>query len=136
MLNPHQFDLKTKQIIGIAMEVHKTLGFGFLEPVYQKAMEIELSDKKIFYKAQSPINVRYKNRDVGYYVPDLIVGNIIVELKAQETVNLDQIQAQVINYLVATKLPVGLYINFGKPRLEFKRFIIPSKFQSDFNNGF
>ena len=85
--------------------------------------------KKIDYRAQYPVEVEYKGEIIGNYVPDLIINNIIVELKAQELVNLDQIQAQIINYLVATNIPVGLYINFGKPKLEFKRYLLPKKFQ-------
>jgi len=129
MIDPHQFDQCTRQIIGIAMEVHRTLGFGFLEQVYQKAMERELTIRRIDYRAQYPVEVEYKGEIIGNYVPDLIINDIIVELKAQELVNLDQIQAQIINYLVATNIPVGLYINFGKPKLEFKRYLLPKKFQ-------
>lgn len=132
MINPHAFDDSTRQIIGIAMKVHRTLGFGFLEQVYQNAMERELQIRQIDYRAQYPVKVEYKGESVGNYIPDLVINNIIVELKAQELVNLDQIQAQIINYLVATNIPVGLYINFGKPKLEFKRYLIPKNFNYKF----
>jgi GxxExxY protein len=113
------------------IEVHKTPGFGFLELVYQKAMFLELRKSGLEFKAQPQIPVNYKGNRVAYYIPDFQVGNsVIVEIKAQEKVDLDQIQLQIINYLVATKVPLGIYLNFGKPKLEFKRYNIPQKFQA------
>lgn len=120
----------TYQINGAAMEVHKILGFGFLEQVYQKALERELFLRKIPFVAQQPIKVEYKETTVGDYQPDFVIADcIIVEIKALEVVNLKQVQAQIINYLVATKKLIGLYFNFGKPSLEYKRLLIPRKFQ-------
>lgn len=130
MLDPRDFDDITRRIIGIGMEVHKTLGFGFLEAVYQKAMFLELRKSGLEFLVQPQVPVNYKGSRVAYYVPDFQVGkSVIVEIKALEKVDLDQIQSQIINYLVATKLPIGVYLNFGKPKLEFKRYIIPRKFQ-------
>ena len=121
----------TQKIIGAAMEVHNQLGFGFLEQVYQKAMEEELRLRTISFLSQSPVKVFYKGKKIAVYVPDLVIeNNIIVEIKALEIVNYEHIQMQIINYLVATKKDVGLYLNFGKEKLDFKRYIIPRKFQS------
>jgi GxxExxY protein len=121
----------TQKIIGAAMEVHNHLGYGFLEQVYQKAMEEELKLRNIPFLSQNPVKVFYKEKEIAVYVPDLIIENkIIVEIKALEIVNYEHIQTQIINYLVATKKDVGLYLNFGKEKLDFKRYILPKKFQS------
>jgi GxxExxY protein len=130
MINLENYNPLTKQIIGAALEVYNYLGCGFLESVYQKSLEIELGLQKIPFKPQYNVNVFYKGNEVGHYVPDFIVfDNIIVELKAQENINYDQIQMQIINYLVATGFEVGLLINFGKVELETKRYLKPLKHQ-------
>jgi len=113
------------------MEVHNELGFGFLEQVYQRAMVEELKYRNISFLAQFSVKVIYKEKEVGIYVPDLLVeSKVIVEIKALEIVNYDNIQVQIINYLVSTKKVIGLYLNFEKVRLEYKRYVIPQKFQS------
>lgn len=129
MIDVEKYNKITYDIIGAAMEVHKELGFGFLENVYQKAMEEELGLRRITFVAQKPVEVFYKGKKIALYAPDLWIGDVIVELKALEVVDYQQIQSQVINYLVATKREVGLFINFGKTKLESKRFIVPEKFQ-------
>jgi GxxExxY protein len=110
-------------IVGAAMEVYNELGPGFLEAVYQEALEIELSSRQIPYVLQSELAVFYKGRPLKkYYVADLVVlGKIIIELKAIR--NLTSLEeAQLINQLKATCLEVGLLINFGAPdNLEWKR---------------
>ncbi len=112
----------TGQIIGCAFEVINDLGSGFLESVYEKAMMIALSDKGIPVESQKAIGVRFRGKSVGNFYADLLVDeSVIVELKAVKAL-LPEHQAQVINYLNATGVSVGLLINFGNPRLEFKRF--------------
>lgn len=113
-------------IIGAAVEVHKELGRGFLEPVYQESLEIELGLRKIPFASQERLRLFYKN--VGLrkeYVPDFVCyGTIIVEIKALDKLTNTEI-AQLINYLKATKLRLGLLINFGSSgRLEWKRFVV------------
>jgi GxxExxY protein len=112
-------------IIGAAIEVHRELGAGFREPVYQEAMEIELADRTIPFQAQQELNIRYKKRVLKKkYVPDLICyDQVIVELKALDHLSGNE-ESQILNYLKATGLRVGLLINFGSHgKLEWKRFV-------------
>ena len=131
LIDVKKYEKLTGNTIGAAMEVHKELGFGFLEKVYQRGLFHELRMRSIPFGAQQPVKVYYKGLDAGTYIPDFIVyDEIIVEIKALEVVNFDVVQAQIINYLVALQKPIGLYFNFGRSKLEFKRYIIPKKFQS------
>ncbi len=112
-------------IIGDVIEVHRELGPGFLEAVYQEAMEMELSAKAIPFEAEKPIRVRYKGQLLNKrYFADLVCfDQIIVELKALNRLSGNE-QAQILNYLKATDFKVGLLINFGSQRrLEWKRFV-------------
>ena len=112
-------------IVGAAIEVHRNLGPGFLEAVYQEAMEIELSTRGIPFDAQKPIQVRYKGQILNKkYVADLICFDlIIVELKALNRLSGNE-HAQILNYLKATGFKVGVLINFGSHgKLEWKRFV-------------
>jgi GxxExxY protein len=117
-------DKKTYKIIGAAMEVHKEMGCGFLEGVYQEALEIEFRVQGIPYKAQPVIEIFYKGKPLEKkYQPDFICfDDVIVEIKALEHLSGIE-EAQIINYLNATKLKVGLLINFGSKSLEHKRFV-------------
>ncbi len=112
-------------VVGAAIEVHKELGNGFLEPVYQESLEIELALRKIPFVAQERLHLFYKGIELRKeYIPDFVCfGEIIVEIKALNILtNIET--AQLINYLKATKLRVGLLINFGASgRLEWKRFV-------------
>lgn len=113
------------QIIGCAYEVHNELGSGFLEPVYQESFELELTRAGIAYDAQRRLPIFYKGIPLKKeYIADLIViGQVIVELKAEEKLT-PRHEAQLINYLKATKLRLGLLINFGAyPKLEWKRLV-------------
>ena len=93
MIDTSIYNKITHQLIGAAMEVHNQLGFGFLEQVYQKAMVEELKYRNINFLAQFPVKVIYKEKEVGVYVPDLLIENkVIVEIKAMEIVNYDNIQ--------------------------------------------
>ena len=111
----------TGQIIGCAFEVQNELGSGFLESVYEKALAIALCERGIRAQQQTAISVNFRGHPVGDFYADLFVeGKVIVELKAVATLT-SQHQAQLINYLKATEIPVGLLINFGNPRLEYRR---------------
>src|SRR5436309_6442612 len=110
----------TQQIIGAAFEVHRVLGYGFLEKVYQRAMQVELRLRGLRAEMESRIQVRYKDCIVGDYSADLFVNEVvIVELKVAAQYNAAD-EAQLINELKATGVRVGLLINFGREKVEFK----------------
>jgi len=112
------------KVIGAAIEVHKVLGSGLLEKVYENALLFELQERGIKVEQQKKLDVYYKNRIVGKYIADIIVENkIVIELKACNMLN-DFDKAQLINYLKITRIKVGYLINFGaKAGLEFKRIV-------------
>ena len=115
---------RTYKIIGAAMEVHKELGCGFLEPVYQEALQIEFALQYLPHVVQPDIRIRYKEQLLEkFYVPDFVCfEEVIVEIKAlSQLTGLEE--AQVINYLKATGMKVGLLINFGCKSLEYKRLV-------------
>lgn len=119
------FGKEVYEIIGAAMEVHKILGHGFLEAIYQEALERELSYRKIPFSSQVELRVKYKDRYLEKtYVADLVAyDKIIIELKALSNLSGKE-EAQLINYLKATEFKVGVLINFGSPnKLEWKRFV-------------
>ena len=119
------FGKEVYEIIGAAIEVHKTLEHGFLEAIYQEALEYELSDRKISFSSQIELKVKYKDRYLQKtYIADIIAyDKIIIELKALSNLSGKE-EAQLINYLKATGFKVGLLINFGSPnKLEWKRFV-------------
>jgi GxxExxY protein len=108
-----ELDGLANSVIGAAIEVHRHLGPGYLESVYEEALGIELSERKISFHRQYPISVVYKGKTVGEGKLDLLVENqLVVELKAVETL-LPVHKAQVISYLKATNLHLGLLINFN-----------------------
>jgi GxxExxY protein len=117
-------DAHTFAIIGAAMEVHRELGCGFLEAVYQEALEREFLSRKIPFKAQPFVQISYKRQPLQKtYQPDFVCfDDIIVEIKALDRLSGIE-QAQVINYLKATGLGIGLLINFGARSLEHKRIV-------------
>lgn len=113
----------TEQILGAAFEVWKVLGYGFLEKVYENALVEELRRRSCKVQSQFGIEVLYKGTQVGYYVADLFVEEkIIVELKAEKEYN-PKHEAQVLNYLKATATKVGMLLNFGEHKCEFKRLV-------------
>lgn len=118
-------DPRTYSIIGAAMEVHRELGCGFLEPVYQAALEVELGSRCIPFRPHQEFRVNYKGRALeACYKPDFICFNeVIVELKALGRLSSIE-EAQVINYLKVTGLHTGLLLNFGSRSLEKRRFIL------------
>ena len=112
----------TKAVIGCAFEVINELGAGFLESVYEHALIIALEQKGLSAQAQHPIKVMFRGKCVGDFLADFLVEEkVIVELKAVKAIAPEH-QAQVIHYLNATGIEVGLLINFGNPKLEYKRF--------------
>ncbi|MGD1100651.1 MAG: GxxExxY protein [Terriglobia bacterium] len=114
--------LITHSVIGCAFEVINELGTGFLESVYEKALLLALRQKGLSVICQHPIKVMFRGECVGDFYADIFVeGKVIVELKAVKAIAPEH-QAQVINYLNATGIEVGLLISFGNPKLEYKRF--------------
>ena len=110
-------------VIGAAMEVHRLLGPGFLESVYEHALAVELTGLQIPFERQAPIRVMYKQAQVGEYRADFLVdGKIILEIKAT-TALIPEYHAQVLHYLTATGLRLALLLNFGTKSLQFKRII-------------
>src|SRR5215831_1501925 len=105
-------------VIGAAIEVHRHLGPGFLESVYEEALCVELADRRVPYERQKEVCVFYKDREIGKHRIDLLVGKLlVVELKTVDA--LAEIhEAQVISYLKALRLPLGLLINFNVPILK------------------
>lgn len=110
-------------IIGAAMEVHKILGPGFLESVYQAALEKELTLRGIPFQHQVELPVYYKGDLIGVYKADLVIdGKIIVEIKGISKLNASH-QAQALHYLAATGLELAILINFGMSSLEYHRVV-------------
>ncbi len=113
----------TYRIIGIAMKVHSDLGSGFLEKVYENAMMVLLEKEFIKAEQQKEIVVNYYGKGIGNYVADILVDEkIILELKTVDKLT-DIHSTQIINYLKATGIKVGLLVNFKNSKLEYKRFV-------------
>lgn len=119
-----EVDSITEGIIGAAMEVSRVLGHGFLETVYRKALVHELNVRGFLVEEERPFAVRYKNLQVGDYYCDILVNQkVVVELKAVDQLTSSHI-GQVLNYLRASGLKVGLLFNFGRPKLQFQRVLL------------
>lgn len=116
---------ETYKIIGACMEVHKILGNGFLEAVYHEALQEEFNVQNIPFEKEKQIKIAYKNKLLSkHYFADFVCYNqIILELKALSSLSTDH-EAQLINYLKATGLKVGLLVNFGEKSLIYKRKIL------------
>ena len=114
-------DELTHKIIGCAMKVHRTLGNGFQEVIYQRALAIEMEKERLGFEREMEMTIFYEGIDIGTRRVDFFVeGNIMVELKA--LIKLEDVHlAQAMNYCQAYHLPIGLLINFGSKSLEFKR---------------
>ena len=113
----------TEKIIGAAFEVHRELGYGFLERVYQRALQVELLRAGASAEIEKRIQVKYKGALVGEYDADLIVdGCVAVELKVTPQYD-KRDEAQLLNQLKATGIKVGLLINFGRAKVEYKRLV-------------
>jgi GxxExxY protein len=112
----------TEKVIGVCFEVSNELGSGFLESVYEKAMLIALHDKGLKASCQVSIQVHFRERVVGDFYTDILVEDqVLIELKAVKALAPEHV-AQVLNYLRACEIPVGLLVNFGNPKLEIRRF--------------
>ena len=119
----------TENIIKAFYNVYNSLGYGFLERVYENAMMIELISLNLNCEKQKQIKVFYKNENVGEYYADIIVEDkVIIELKAAEGI-VDEHEHQLLNYLKATEIEVGLLLNFGK-KPQFKRQIFENSFKN------
>jgi GxxExxY protein len=119
--NQYKFSELTAKVIGCAMKVHSALGNGFQEKIYQRALEIEMSDEALRFSREYEMPVFYKKHQVGTRRVDFLVEDVLsVELKA--IIQLEDVHlAQAINYLEAYNLEIGLLINFGAKSLQFKR---------------
>lgn len=111
----------TNIVIGCAYQVHNVLGFGFLESVYEKSLLIEMAKHDLKAEAQQPVNVFYEGQSVGDFIVDILAeGRIVLELKSvQQLAKVHEVQ--LVNYLMATGLDVGLLLNFGPKKVEVKR---------------
>jgi GxxExxY protein len=124
-------DAQTYAIIGAAMEVHRTLGSEFLDPAYQAALEVEFGLKGIPCAREVGIPIQYKGVSLGvnYRADFVCFDSILVELKSLERLTKRE-TAQVVHYLAASRIPVGLLLNFGAARLQYRRFVGPSRARS------
>ncbi len=114
-------------IIGAAMTVHNRLGPGYKEEVYEKALEVEISQQGMAVERQHPVSIGYAGEQVGLFYLDMFIeGQVVVEVKAFSHQLTNDERAQVINYLKATGASVGLLFNFGRRALEYSR-IFPGK---------
>ena len=115
--------LISERVISCAFEVSNALGAGFFEKVYENALCVELNRAKIPFHRQQCFEIRYKNKNIGNYIADIVVDNkLLIELKALSALNKEH-EAQVMNYLKASGLKVGLLLNFGTPRIGMKRIV-------------
>ena len=124
MNTDHPHDPLTQRVIGSAFTVYNTLGYGFLEKVYENALVHELRKAGLHITQQKPFPVFYDGINVGDYVADLLVGeSLLVELKSAKAID-DSHIAQCLNYLKAARLRHGLLLNFGPQRVEIRRLIM------------
>jgi GxxExxY protein len=125
--NSTEYPLKkeTYEIIGVCMEVHRELGHGFLEVVYKDAFEIELIRKSVFFEREKEFSIDYKGIILkhSFFADFVVFNNVIVEIKAAEGELSDDNIAQTLNYLKVSDCKIGLLINFGRRKLEYKRLI-------------
>jgi GxxExxY protein len=118
------YENETYQIVGACMAVHRELGFGFLEAVYQEALAIELKHRKIPHVRENVLTLYYKETKLQkLYIVDFICYNhIILEIKALSKLSIEH-ESQLLNYLKATNMKLGFLINFGEKSLKYKRLI-------------
>ena len=113
----------TEKVIGAAFTVYAELGYGFLESVYKKALQVELRQQGLKTEIECPLIVKYRNVIVGEFRADLLVNDVvIVELKTAKNYNAED-EPQLLNELKATGIKVGLLVNFGRTKVEFKRMV-------------
>ena len=113
----------TEKIIGIYYDVYNEVGHGFLESVYHNYMQIALSEAGLSVRREFPVPVWFRNREVGQFRADLLVENLVLlELKAVQSLDRSH-EAQILNYVRATELEIGLLLNFGGSRPQFRRIV-------------
>jgi GxxExxY protein len=118
------FKDESYEIVGAAIRVWKTLGYGFLEKVYENALVIELRKRDSRVEQQKPVKVHYEGQIVGDYVADIVVNDaILLEIKSAQFIA-DEHVAQTLNYLKATGIRLGIILNFGPEQLEHKRLVM------------
>lgn len=123
----------TYKLIGIFFKIHTTLGCGFPEKIYHKAIILELEKENLAYKTEKPIKVYYEKSELGYFKLDLVVEEkVIIEIKAVEYMP-KVFKEQLVSYLKATPYEVGLLVNFGSAKLEYERIVRMNKKQTDEN---
>ncbi len=128
MLENYKHSDITELLIKAFYNVYNKLGYGFLEKVYERALEIECKNLGLKCLCQCPIEVFYDNEVVGFYIADMIVNQfVIVEIKAASAITAEH-ETQLVNYLKATEIEVGLLLNFGK-KPEFKRKVFSSEYK-------
>ena len=113
------------KIIGACMKVHNELGCGFLEAVYHEALMIEFNKRGIPYESEKAFKVFYSGEELkSAYIADLVCyDNIILEIKALSALSMAHV-SQLLNYLKASRMPVGFLVNFGEPKLNYKRYVL------------
>lgn len=127
-MTEEEINIITGKIIKAYYNVYNQLGYGFLEKVYENSMIIELPKIGLHGRAQVPVKVYYDRKEVGVYVVDILVDNlVIIELKAAESL-CEEHEAQLLNYLKATNIEYGLLLNFGK-KPQFKRKIFQNEYK-------
>jgi len=119
------FEKESYRIIEVCFEVHRELGFGFLESVYHEALELEFKDKKIPFTREQELKIFYKGYKLkkNYYVDFICFNKIILEIKALNKLS-DEHKSQLLNYLKATGYKLGILINFGEKSLKYKRLVL------------
>jgi len=118
---------ETHAIIGCAFEVLNELGYGLNEKLYENSLVVEFRRRSIAFDQQRHFEVLYKGEHVGEYIPDLIAfGKVVVDTKTIERIT-DNERGQMLNYLLITKLPVGLILNFKHAKLEFERIVLSNR---------
>jgi len=122
-MDRQQLDKLTEKIIGIAIKVHKKLGPGFVERIYEKALAYEFKKANVKFREQTDIKVKYENIDLGFQKVDFIIEEVVVvELKSVSEIN-EIHEAQILSYLKTTDKRVGLILNFAKKKLDIKRMV-------------
>ena len=121
-MDREQLNKLTEKIIGLAIKVHKKLGPGFVERIYEKALAYEFKKANINFREQVDIKVKYEDIELGYQRVDFIVEEVIVELKSVSEIS-EIHEAQLLSYLKATNKKVGLILNFAKKKLDIKRMV-------------
>lgn len=117
----------TEKIIGIYYDVYNEVGHGFLESVYRNCMQIALAEAGLSVKREFPVPVWFRNHEVGQFRADLLVENLVLlELKAVQSLDRSH-EAQILNYLRATELEIGLLLNFGGTKPQFRRIVFENE---------